>query len=319
MNGTTTLARRLRDSSPARWGLVTTLVGMAAVALTASISAAPAAAPERAAGWRAKLGGGEVSSFAELESNGAPRAVGVAISGQALASLPTTHSDGHHCTDLNGDGHTDRAAECFPTHEFVIPLPDAVNRRDDMPFKWVLLNWNLHGHGPPGIYDAPHFDVHFYMTSIAEVLAIKPGPCGPEMVDCDAFERAKAPLADGLMHPDFKDVDAVAPAMGNHLIDVSGPEFQGVPWTRSFIYGVFDGRVTFYEEMVSLAYLLGRPDACEPIKATPAVDTDGYYPTRRCVRYDARADAYTVSLEGFVYREASRAAAPRQADHAHNH
>ena len=35
-----------------------------------------------------------------------------------------------------------------------------------MPLKWALLNWNPHGHIPPGIYDRPHFDVHFYMEPI---------------------------------------------------------------------------------------------------------------------------------------------------------
>jgi hypothetical protein len=143
------------------------------------------------------------------------------------------------------------------------------------------------------------------MAPIADVLAIRPGPCGPDLVDCDAFATAKTPLPAGLMHPDFSDVDAVAPAMGNHLVDLGGREFQGEPFTRTWIYGVYGGRVTFYEEMVTLAYLLSRPDACEPIKSPPAVAVGGYYPTQRCVRYEAGADAYVVSMEGFVYREAS--------------
>jgi hypothetical protein len=143
------------------------------------------------------------------------------------------------------------------------------------------------------------------MTPIAGVFAIHAGPCGPEFVNCDDFAVAKQPVPAGLMHPDFSDVDAVAPAMGNHLIDLSGREFQGEPFTRSWIYGAYGGRVTFYEEMVSLTYLLSRPDACAPIKSPPAVGASGYYPTQRCVRYDAGANAYVVSMEWFVYREAS--------------
>ncbi len=35
---------------------------------------------------------------------------------------------------------------------FVIPLPDAVARRTDIPFKWVLLNWNpLRAHPSGGL------------------------------------------------------------------------------------------------------------------------------------------------------------------------
>jgi hypothetical protein len=289
----------------ARWGVGTALVATCALLLTAWAGGGRGATADRVLGWRTSLGNGEVVSFAEVEGAGAPRAIGIMFSADALTGLPSEHSDGHHCFDRNGDGVTARPAECFETHEFVIPLPDAVNRRDDIPFKWVLLNWNQHGHAPPGVYDVPHFDVHFYLTPIAEPFAIPAGPCGPELVDCDAFATAKQPVPAGLMHADFTDVDAVAPAMGNHLIDLSGREFQGQPFTRSWIYGAYGGRVTFYEEMVSLAHLLSRPDACASIKSPPAVAASGYYPTQRCVRYDAGANAYTVSLEGFVYRQAS--------------
>ncbi|MGH7674095.1 MAG: hypothetical protein ACREMV_02390, partial [Gemmatimonadales bacterium] len=85
-------------------------------------------------------------------------------------------------------------------------------------------------------------------------------------------------------------------------------EFNGKPFTRTWIYGSYDGRVTFYEEMVALDYLKSKPDVCNPIKATPAVAAAGYYPTTSCLRYDARADVYTVSLEGFVRREATPSA-----------
>ncbi len=166
----------------------------------------------------------------------------------------------------------------------------------------------------------PHFDVHFHMAPIADVLAIGPGPCGPELVDCEAFATAKQPLPTDLMHPDFADVDAVAPAMGNHLIDLTGREFNGEPFTRTWIYGIYGGRVTFYEEMVTLAYLLKpAPDACAPIKSPPAVAVAGYYPTERCVRYEAGANAYVVAMDGFVYREASEATASRPIGEVHPH
>jgi hypothetical protein len=306
------------------------VVGTLAVAFALLVAAfgsgAPAAASDRSVGWRMKLGNGEVTSFAEGSATGAPHAVGIAISAEALASLPADPSDGHHCVDRDGDGVTSRATECIHTHEYVIPLPDAVTQRNDVPFKWVLLNWNKHGHVPPGIYDVPHFDVHFYIEPIASIFAIGDGTCGPEYVDCDDFAAAKKPLPAGLMHPDYSDLDAVVPAMGNHLIDLTGQEFNGEPFTRSWIYGAYDGRVIFYEEMVALSYLLSRPDACLAIKSPEAVAVSGYYPTQRCVRYEAGSNAYVVSLERFVYREAGNAAQPSQgstgsaqpAAHAHH-
>jgi hypothetical protein len=300
-----TLKQRLSNPQATRWGVASALTAAVALLLTAAGSAAPGAGPDRVLGWRVGLGNGEVTSFAELQETGAPRAIGIQISADALASLPSVPSDGHHCVDRDGDGVTAHAVECIHTHEFVIPLPDAVSRRADIPFKWALLNWNAHGHIPPGVYDVPHFDIHFYMAPIADIFAIRDGLCGPEFVDCDDFAVAKMPLPEGLMHPDFKDVDAVVPAMGNHFIDVSGPEFQGEPFTRTWIFGAYGGNVTFYEEMVSVAFLRSRPDVCSPIKSPPAVAVGGYYPTQRCVRYDSDANAYVVSMEEFVYREAT--------------
>lgn len=305
MGAWTTVRQRFAGKHGLRLSVAGALTGAVAVLLTASGSAAPAGVPDRVTGWRAQLGQGEVTSFAELHPTGAPKTVGIAISAAALNSLPPESSDHHHCFDRDGDGVTARATECAHTHEFVIPLPDAVSHRDDVPFKWVLLNWNQHGHMPPGVYDVPHFDVHFYLASIEDVFAIHDGPCGPELVNCDHFALAKLPVPEGQMHPDFQDVDAVAPAMGNHLIDLNGHEFHGMPFTSSWIYGVYGGRVTFWEQMVALDYLQSRPNACFPIKTPPAVAVAGQYPTQRCVRYDADADAYVVSLEGFAYRDAS--------------
>jgi hypothetical protein len=130
-------------------------------------------------------------------------------------------------------------------------------------------------------------------------------------VRCDQFKLATKPLPANYMHADFKNVGAVAPAMGNHLIDPTSPEFNGRKFTRTWIYGVYDGRVTFYEEMLTRDYLLSRPSACFPIKVAPAVGVRGYYPTQSCIRHLAQTNEYTVSMENFVLREASAPQPPR--------
>lgn len=278
--------------------------------VVAAAAAAVACSPVGDAGERvirqgAELGNGTVSTYAEFDASGTPQAIGVVYSAGALEGLPTEPSDQHHCYDRDGDGRLEASTECLATHEFVIPLPDALSTRSDVPFRWVLLNWNPMGHVPPGIYDVPHFDVHFYMAPVASVFAVADGPCGMEFVRCDQHALAKKPLPPNYINPDFQDVDAVVPAMGNHLVDVTGPEFSGEEWKRSWIFGVYDGQVWFYEEMVSRAYMLSQPDACHPIKLPPAVGQSGFYPTQSCVRYDAATGEYTVSMEGFEYREAS--------------
>lgn len=257
---------------------------------------------ERRHGWQVTLGKGTATSFGEFDSRGNPTAIGLAFSAVALESLPAG-SDNHHCAERGKDGGA--ASKCQHTFEHAIPLPDTVARRPDIPFKWVLLNWNPVGHIPPGIYDVPHFDVHFVMAPIAEIFSIEPGPCGPEFVRCDQFQIGKKALPPNYMHADYRDVDAVVPAMGNHLVDLTGPEFNKQPFKRSWIYGIYDGKVIFYEEMVTHEHLLGKPNACIPIKQTPAVEVSGFYPTVSCIRHSAASGEYTVSMEEFIFRKAS--------------
>ncbi len=59
--------------------------------------------------------------------------------------------------------------------------------------------------------------------------------------------------------------------------------------------------------MVTLDYLKSKPDACFPIKPTPAVELSGYYLTQSCVRYAGDKAEYTVSLEEFQFQEAGGA------------
>ncbi len=275
-------------------------LAFAALAPLACATTDSGAPSSRSLGWQVPLGRGTATSYGELDSQGMPTAIGVAFSATALEGLPTD-SDNHHCAERGREG---SAAKCQHTFEHAIPLPDAFARRADIPFKWVLLNWNPVGHIPPGIYDVPHFDVHFEMVPIAEVFAIEAGPCGPEFVRCDQYQIGKKPLPPNYVHVDFRDVDAVVPAMGNHLVDFSGPEFNGQPFARSWIYGVYDGKVIFYEEMVTRAHLLSKPNACTTIKSPAAVPVAGFYPTVSCIRNNPASGEYTVSMERFVYRNA---------------
>lgn len=256
-------------------------------------------------GAEARLGEGTVTSFARFNAKREPLAIGVVFSAGTLNNLPTARSDEHRCFDHNGDGVIQSDPECLPTHERVIPLPSEASRRSDIPFKWVLLNWNPTGHLPPHIYTLPHFDVHFFIEPIENIFALMPGPCGVEFLRCDQFERAVRPVPSNYLHSDFQNVDAAVPAMGNHLVDLTGPEFHGETFSRAWMFGSYDGRITFYEEMVTRDFLAGGPNVCFDIKSPPAVAVAGYYPTRSCFRFDAETNEHSVSMEGFVYREAS--------------
>jgi hypothetical protein len=275
----------------------------------ASLSTPTGSSNGRILGWRSGLGNGTVSSYAEMDAKGMPTAIGIVFSASALDGLPASGSDQHHCFDRNKDGVVDLATECYADYEFVVPLPDVVSRHSEIPFKWVFLNWNHHGHSPPGVWDLPHFDIHFVIEPIALLLGIESGPCSPSLdgyVRCDQHERALKPVPPNYMHPDFRAGRTVVPAMGLHWYDPTTPEFRKLQvFTLSWLYGAYDGKVTFYEDMVTRAFLLSKPSTCFPIKAPPAVGLSGFYPTVSCVRHSATAAEYTVSLEQFIFRKAS--------------
>jgi hypothetical protein len=219
--------------------------------------------------------------------------------------LPSAHSDGHRCFDADQSGSLDLMTECSNWHEFVLPLPSDASIRPDIPFKWALFNWNPYGHIPAGVWDTPHFDVHFYIEPIENIFALQRGTCGVEFMRCDQFEKAVQPVPANYVPADFVDVGAAAPAMGNHLFDPTAPEFEGEPFERHWIYGAYEGRIIFYEEMVSREYMMSHPDNCSDLKMPEAVALTGFYPRSSCVRYRSDTDEYTISMEDFILREAS--------------
>src|SRR5262245_64255840 len=71
----------------------------------------------RSLGANSSVGNGTVSSYAEFDQNGVPRAVGIVFQASALEGLPATHSDGNHCFDRNKDDKVDQKTECFAFNE----------------------------------------------------------------------------------------------------------------------------------------------------------------------------------------------------------
>lgn len=238
-----------------------------------------------------------------------PVAMGVTFTPATLRNLPTEYSDGKYCFDKDGDGRFDLHMECAVGHEGVLDLPEPFLENVDTPFTWSLTNYNPEGHVPPGVYDVAHFDVHFYIQSLEDRNAIRPGPC-PVLTHCDDYARAKIPVPVRHVHPDFKDLDAVEPAMGNHLIDDTGPEFHGVPFTHTWIYGSYDGEISFYEAMITTKWFEDLrtgavADRCVAFKQPQAWKIAGWYPTTYCMEYRENRGDYVVSMSDWVHRNAS--------------
>ena len=254
-------------------------------------------------GDKRKIGNGHMVAFEQRTPSGEPHALGFRFSAATLHNLPMMPSDGATCYDRNGDGHIDLHdhAECVGGH--ALELNFASTDHVLAPFKWGLINWNVHGHAPMGIYDQPHFDFHFYTQSFSARNLIRTGECGM-LIHCDDFQRAIAEVPFTQMPSGYASVGAAEARMGNHLIDPSAPEFNGAPFTHTFIFGSYDGKLTFWEPMISLALLQQQPFFCAPIAQSVSVAETGQYPQRYCVKYYSARQEYMVTLEDFAYRAA---------------
>jgi len=224
--------------------------------------AQPAAAPQElriVEGERLPLGEGTAVAWVTLDMRGTPVSVGVSITEAALHGLP--HQD----------------------QEVTLALPPEARLAG---YDHVGLNWNPHGHEPPGIYDAPHFDAHFYRITMAEWAGIVP--------DDPHYEAKLAkPPAAGHMPSGFAKAPGGVPRMGAHWPATDAPEFAGGRFERTMILGSYDGRLIFLEPMMTRAFLLTRPDVTIPVRAPERAVGTLWWP-----------DAYSVSFRDGVHRVA---------------
>ncbi|MDF1505849.1 DUF5602 domain-containing protein [Roseisolibacter sp. H3M3-2] len=292
----------MRPFRTARLPLRATLAALAGVSLVA------AATPSRPApddvrtrvryGGASKLGNGRARAYVITDAaRGTPTEVGVALDEAALEGLPTSgmgHAVGHQ----------------GPDHELALPIPATAG----VPFRWASLNWNVGGHEPPGVYDTPHFDFHFYTIDKAKrdariVLANPRYAAEADRLPAEEF-RPQHGLVLG--PPGAKPSDVAVPLMGVHWIDVRAPELQGLlgkperarPFTATFIYGSWDGEFIFAEPMVTRAHLLAKKDATDPavrdqvipVGTAARAQAAGYWPGAYRITWDAGKKEYRIAL-----------------------
>ncbi|HEX8776195.1 MAG TPA: DUF5602 domain-containing protein [Pyrinomonadaceae bacterium] len=225
-------------------------------------------------GTATPLGKGSARSWVKLGKDGKPTAIGLTFTEAALVGLPQTLPAGQEGV------------------EYVLALPPEAAAT---PFNHIGIDWNPQGHPPGHIYDTPHFDFHFYMISPQERNQITARGADREKA------RRQPPLEyvpDGYMYAP----DSEIPRMGGHWADPQSNEFRGQPFTRSFLYGNYDGQIVFMEPMISKAFLDAKTSVTEIIKQPRRYATPGYYPTKYSILYDPATKQYTVALEGLTLR-----------------
>lgn len=268
--------------------LKTVGLGVAGTALmTGSAAAHPKPQKRHDYHWcdSVRVGDGTVGTYATTNRAGKLSSLGVYLDADALAAFDTDGEEPHEGVEAH------------------LHFPDEV---DTHQFTFLGLHFNPQGHPPTDIYTVPHVDFHFYMMDEADVAAIPFGPATyaiPEAQMPEDYMRLPALDTD---NDNMPDTPLVEPVMGEHLADVSSPEFQpGGEFSHTMIYGAYDpdgdgvGRLTFVEPMITNAFLDELTEELEvDMKVPEEYFTADDYPTQYVITPSSDGGVY-VSIDGF--------------------
>jgi hypothetical protein len=221
---------------------------------------------------------GKAWTWIQIDKNGNPEKLAVTLTDAVLNSVPVGGEG-------NGHGHGEETTWTLKFHQ----------RATVTPFNHLNVGWNTNGHEPFQFYGKPHFDFHFYMMTPQQVDAIPP-------YEVDSMKFKNWP-ASAYFPSTYFNAGGGVPKMGAHWVDLTSGEFNGHQFTQTFIYGSFDGKVTFYEPMITLDFLKNNSDFQRSIPQPAKVQKTGWYPTKlKIVKHDEVTD---VILDGFVFRQQS--------------
>lgn len=211
------------------------------------------------------VGGGVARIRTEVSKSGEPLTIGIVLSEKAMTNLP------HEMASVD------------------LQLP---NQAHHLPFDHVTLDWNPHGHEPEQVYTLPHFDMHFYTITKEEKAVI-------------GFND---PLAELLPEPQFMPASYIAlpgsiPMMGKHWVNPASPELNGERFTQTFLWGSYNHKVAFLEPMITLEYLLSKPNTSFELQQPLAYQqAEKYYPTSYSIRFDEQRKEHIIDLIGLTKR-----------------
>jgi hypothetical protein len=233
-------------------------------------AAYPNARALRIDGAAQKAGNGTTRAYVLVDQKtGKTLEVGVALSEGVMEGLPAPRP--MTAAEMMSMDHMDM-------HTWELALPAS----HPSPYRFVTFGWNPQGHEPAGVWDVPHFDFHFY-TVDDEVRRsiVKTDPQFAEKAANYPPELQRAPFyLDAASAARTAPANVTVPEMGLHWIDVRTPEVQAMaghpeaykPFTKTFIYGSWNGQFIFSEPMITRAYLLSvREKSGDDITPVPTV------------------------------------------------
>lgn len=244
-----------------------------AVIATLALTACAVPMQERAASFEGKavpLGKGTARTVVRTEAGGKPVSIAIVLTEAALDGLPTAAPGTH------------------PNFAYVLPMPEKGPRTV---VDHVMINWEAAGHPPLKVYGVPHFDFHFYLVSASEREKVH------FQDESESAAPSQQPPAELLPAGYVIPPGTAVSGMGVHAVNPAAPEFNGQPFTATFIYGFHNKRQTFLEPMVTLDYLKTKPAFSSPVIRPATYLKTGLYPARYSVKYNAASRTYEVSLD----------------------
>lgn len=150
----------------------------------------------------------------------------------------------------------------------------------------VELHWNPDGH-PPARYMVPHFDIHFYNSTKAEVAAI---------TNPDTAVPAANRVPFGYT---YMSVNDTVPQMGTHVVSDAEMAASGTfSYTMVLLY--YGGKLIGVEPMIRQDILQNHQLVIMTVPRASVLGQSTQFPTRFVASYDASIDSYRFTFSNFV-------------------
>ncbi len=212
-------------------------------------------------GPKVQMGSGMARSWITISHAGVPQEIGLEMTNEVLSGLPKTN--------------------------FSVVVPLHSKAQETTPFNHLQITWAGNGHPLPGSFIGPHFDVRFFMMTLADRLAI-PAPPAP------GFDNLPP---DGYMPASYFP-DAPVPQLGVHWTNKTFPN----PVTQALILGSYNGKFTFVSPVMILPVLESGQSFSVPYAQPQYFAKHNWYPTKYNIYEKDANHKHYVTLSDFVWR-----------------
>jgi hypothetical protein len=213
------------------------------------------------------LGSGSMKSWIQTDNSGKPVSLGFTINEAAIAALPSTDT------------------------MYMLMMPMMTGSMSSMsmpsPFDHLEVSWAPNGDAGSTVFNHAHLDCHFFTINSSTQMGIM---MGMDTTMIGANYLPQNCVADSEIEAN----------MGIHVWDTLSPEYHGLPFDHSFMYGFYHGNMTFVEVMCAKSFLDAKTNYTGNIAQPSAFKKSGYYPMKYTVSYNANTKEYSYSLDNLT-------------------